>query len=111
MNCFNFEYRKLICKLRISDHSLEIERGRYKKIARHDRKCTVCKVIDDEIHFFFNCSINESLRKKYLSSFEFENNLTLQEKIKIILSPETNEQVRLLGSFLKQSFLLKTGGS
>ena len=111
LNCFNFEYRKLICKLRISDHSLEIERGRYKKIARHDRKCTACKVIDDEIYFFFNCSINESLRKIYLSSFEFENILTLQEKIKIILNPETNEQVRLLGSFLKQSFLLKTGGS
>ena len=28
---FNFEYRKLICKFRISDHSLEIEQGRYKQ--------------------------------------------------------------------------------
>jgi hypothetical protein len=30
----NFENRKLIVKMRISDHVLEIERGRYNKIKR-----------------------------------------------------------------------------
>ena len=107
----NFEYRKLICKLRISDHCLEIEKGRYKKIPRQERICKTCETIDDEIHFLFNCSINKTVRQKYLSTLKFENNLNLKEKIKIILNPETNEQVRLLGSFLKQSFLLRTGGS
>ena len=37
--------------------------------------------------------------------------LKLEDKIKIILNLETNEEVRLLGSFLKQSFLLRTRGS
>ena len=41
-----------------------------KKIARHDRKCTVCKVIDDEIHFFFNCSIGYPF---FLYVFKYEN--------------------------------------
>ena len=62
------EYRKLICKLRISDHSIEIERGRYRKIPRNERICKKkkCKIIDDEFHLFFNCSINE---KKILVNF------------------------------------------
>ena len=45
------KYRKLICKLRTSDHSLE--RGRYRKIPRNERICKKCKTIDDEFHLFF----------------------------------------------------------
>jgi hypothetical protein len=53
----NFENRKLIVKMRISDHVLEIERGRYNKINREQRMCRQChlNVIEDEEHFFFHC--------------------------------------------------------
>ena len=53
----NFENRKLIVKMRISDHVLEIERGRYNKINREQRICRIChlNVIEDEEHFFFHC--------------------------------------------------------
>jgi hypothetical protein len=34
-----FENRKLIVKMRISDHVLEIERGRYNKINSEQRIC------------------------------------------------------------------------
>ena len=53
----NFENRKLIVKMRISDHVLEIERGRYNKINREQRICRQChlNVIEDEEHFFFHC--------------------------------------------------------
>jgi hypothetical protein len=53
----NFENRKLIVKMRISDHILEIERGRYNKINREQRICRQCpiNVIEDEEHFFFHC--------------------------------------------------------
>jgi exosome complex RNA-binding protein Rrp42 (RNase PH superfamily) len=53
----NFENRKLIVKMRISDHVLEIERGRYNKINREQRICRQChlNVIEDEEHFIFHC--------------------------------------------------------
>ena len=55
-----------------------------------------CKIIDDEFHLFFNCSINEALRKKYLSTLKFRKNLKIEEKIKIILNPETNICIYLI---------------
>ena len=43
-------------KLRISNHKLNIETGRYNKISRCDRICPVCGLnIEDEIHFLFDC--------------------------------------------------------
>jgi hypothetical protein len=38
----NFENRKLIMKMRISDHVLEIERGRYNTINGEQRICRQC---------------------------------------------------------------------
>ena len=49
--------RKTLVKLRISNHKLNIETGRYDKISRFDRICPVCSLdIDDEIHFLFDCA-------------------------------------------------------
>jgi len=44
-------------RMRISDHVLEIETGRYNKINREQRICRQChlNVIEDEGHFFFHC--------------------------------------------------------
>ena len=48
--------RKTFVKLRISNHKLNIETGRYDKISRCHRICPVCSLdIEDEIHFLFNC--------------------------------------------------------
>jgi hypothetical protein len=53
--------RQLLTKIRTSDHPLEIELGRCKKIPRHQRLCKTSKVLDDEIHFFLQCQINNNL--------------------------------------------------
>ena len=68
----NFENRKLIVKMRIRDHVLEIERGRYNKINREQRICRHChlNVIEDKEHFFFHCQKNELLRKEFLTQIE-----------------------------------------
>ena len=58
----NFNSRQLLTKFRISDHALEVEVGRYKKIPRELRLCKICKLIDDEEHFFLHCQINSDLR-------------------------------------------------
>jgi hypothetical protein len=96
----DFEIRRLICKFRLSDHSLAIETGRYKKIPRHLRTCNKCETLDDENHFFLNCKLNEHLRKAFLSDFDNINNTNLLE---IILNPTNIKQVKSLGSSIKQS--------
>ena len=63
----NFNSRKILIKFRISDHNLEVELGRYKRIPRDQRHCKVCKVLDDEYHFLFHCQINSNLRNTYLN--------------------------------------------
>ena len=50
----NLKERRLLTKIRISTHNLEIERGRYSRpiISREDRFCKYCKnAIEDEKHF------------------------------------------------------------
>jgi hypothetical protein len=58
--------------MRISDHALEIERGRYNKINREQRICRQChlNVIEDDEHFFFHCQKKELLKKEFLTQIE-----------------------------------------
>ena len=59
--------RKLISKIRCSDHHLEIERGRHFKIDQNKRICTNCAlgVVEDEKHFLLECTTYQSVREKY----------------------------------------------
>ena len=102
----NFEYRKLITKLRISEHNLLIEKGRHLNIPREQRLCSHCKCIDGEKHFLLNCTINSELRSSFLNILNNENqifnNLSESEKLSYILNPSTPSQVNTLGSFLKK---------
>jgi hypothetical protein len=42
----------LLSKLRISNHNLEIERGRHRGLQARERICKLClKEVEDEIHF------------------------------------------------------------
>ena len=66
----NKSVRSKLTKLRISAHPLEIEIGRYSKpcIPKESRFCHFCKtIVEDEIHFIYDCPIYEDLRKKYYS--------------------------------------------
>jgi hypothetical protein len=41
----------------ISGHTLEIERGRYKKLKREEQLCKTFLKIEDEPHFLIDCNI------------------------------------------------------
>ena len=111
----NFEYRKMIAKLRISDHNLLIEKGRHLKLHRNERLCQKCKVVEDEKHFILHCSNNPNLRVKYFMFLYTQNNDFINyvenEKLHYILNPSTHTQVNKLGSFIKKSLELRTGDS
>ena len=100
--------RQLFTKFRVSDHSLEIESGRYKNITREERKCKNCNLneIGDEYHFFLKCSANHSLRnnlfnKIILNKPDFIEEIPLN-KIQILLDANS-ELLTEVGDFIKQS--------
>ncbi len=111
----NKEVRKYLTKFRVSDHDLFIEKGRYLKIPREDRKCKICNIIDDEYHFFLNCKINQEIRKGFLNYFNtlFTNFEILNpiEKLRKILNLSNNTDIDMVVSFIKQSFELRGGDS
>ena len=57
LNSENFALRRDITRFRISSHRLNIEIGRYARIDRADRLCTICSlgVLGDEIHLLLAC--------------------------------------------------------
>ena len=56
-NIKSFNIRKCFTQLRISSHSLAIEKGRYNMIDKDKRYCTLCNTqqVEDEHHFLFKC--------------------------------------------------------
>ena len=97
----NYEYRKLITKLRISEHNLLIEKGRHLNISREQCLCSHCKCIDDNIRFLLHCTINSELRSILNNENQIFNNSSESEKLSYILNPSTPSKVNKLGSFLK----------
>ena len=111
----NKETRKLITKFRLSDHDLFIEKGRYLKVKREERKCKKCDLIEDEIHFFLKCKNNQNKRKDLFEYFENAypdfNSLNDIDKLKKILNPSNHTDINMVVSFIKQSYELRRGDS
>ena len=64
-----FDIRQVISKIRCSNHTLEIEKGRHRAIhvPRENRLCIQCDegAIEDELHFLLECKTYEPLRLSF----------------------------------------------
>ena len=86
-----FNMRKVISKMRCSDHNLEIERGRYLDIDRDKRICYNCALneVEDEEHFLLKCKTYQSARKKYHMTadniYDFLNNENKENLAKFLI--------------------------
>ena len=64
-----YEFRKVISRIRCSNHPLEIEKGRHKnpKTPREERLCNLCDqyTVEDESHFLLECSTYNHLKDHY----------------------------------------------
>ena len=94
-------------KLRLSSHTLEIERGRYTKVPAEERFCAYCKqmgqnTVEDENHFLLKCPMSDELRDKYLQS-EIVNNphISDDEKLSQLL---TDSDLKKTAKFIFLSF-------
>ena len=65
------QYRTPFSKFRLCNHQLPVEKGRYKKIPRQYRVCTLCNrnCLGDEFPFLFECTNYANLRIKHLPRF------------------------------------------
>ena len=103
----NPRHRRAMSKLRLSSHTLEIERGRYTKVPAEERFCAYCKqmgqnTVEDENHFLLKCPMSDELRDKYLQS-EIVNNphISDDEKLSQIL---TDSDLKKTAKFIFLSF-------
>ena len=107
----NSEHCKQLCRLRISNHSLMIEKGRHMRLLVEDRLCKVCKVIEDEQHFISDCKINQNLRKslfKFLSTkSKHFFNLTSEQKLIFMMSVSDEESIIKISNFVYNSFKIR----
>lgn len=107
-------YRIAMSKLRSSSHTLEIERGRYTKpktdVCR--RLCSVCNVIEDELHFLIHCKLYEEERLRFLGkvSAKIQNFHELSDVDKFIslMANKDNQIVSWTGKFIHTSFNIRS---
>ena len=109
----DFSIRNIFTKFRISDHSLEIEKGRYNKTPCEERLCKNCGIIEDEAHFILKCKVNQNLRESLFNNIELDNdifflNFSDEQKLVYLLNPASIRHVRVIGFYLKRSLEVRT---
>ena len=84
INSKEIRHRMALCKLRISAHDLQIEKGRYSNTPLEKRKCTTCNAIENELHFLDDCNLYDTLRSDFIlniqKQFKTDNKLHKEYK-------------------------------
>lgn len=101
-----------LTKLRISAHSLLIEKGRYSrpKTPRNQRLCTNCNEVEDEQHFLLFCKKYDHLRTTLFSHLNHPMNIIkppndeLSSNFIELLNPKTIQDTKHISNFIQSSF-------
>ena len=90
------KYRIAITRWRLSSHPLCIETGRYQrpKLARAERKCSICHVLEDEHHSLFVCTAHTFIRARYSEL------LSAYPSVSTILHPNNTEDANNIGKLI-----------
>ena len=94
-----------ITKIRTSPHSLKIEKDRHRKnggsIPACQRLCQNCNVVEDEMHFVMDCTINLSERRTLFNNatadYNLFENLDEMSKFKYLFSTENAQHLTWMG--------------
>ena len=100
--------RRTFTQFRISNHKLQIERGRYENIPREQRICKLCNSkteIENEFHLVFTCEKYENIRNSSNNILKnlFNLNTTTESKQKLlehVMSSDDSVLVNLLSKFI-----------
>ena len=94
-----------LSKLRMSSHRLEVEAGRWARpniIPVDERKCTTCRVLEDEYHFVIECSRYVDLRNNYIAKYYWKKP-SMYKCVELINSTNMN-CLRKLSLFIYHAF-------
>lgn len=89
-----FKQRQAFSRLRVSNHVLRIETGRYSKEPVNTRKCIFCNQdsIEDECHMLLYCSLYLDIRKSFFTEmrhiYPYFSKLPEIEKLNRLMNPE-----------------------
>ena len=111
----NHKHRIALSRLRLSSHSLQIEKGRHRKppLPRLERKCPFCTdQVENECHFIINCSLYNRERGRLLqavvkNSINFNQIPSANQKFIFILTNEDPNVLCELALFLFNAFKIR----
>ena len=102
----NRDERKMLAKLRCSNHCLLIETGRHNNTDVSDCKCTLCDKREDEIHFTVECQLYRTTTSKFFIDY----NITCDNKkstfVSLLMS-KTTEVIKNLARFVTNCFEIR----
>ena len=105
--------RSQVTKFRLSNHSLMIEYGRYKKIPKELRFCHFCpNTVETEAHFLIHCSAYVTIRDRMFEHVNILNpnfqHYTEEHKIQYLISNMDMSTVKYItDSFEVREFLMR----
>ena len=97
-------------RLRVSNHKLEIELGRFKNIPPEERYCRLCNLnqVEDKFHFIMSCSVYSEHReqlfqqiKDFVPSFDTLR-VPLSEKFIFLMGADDSEILTPYIKFVKK---------
>ena len=104
-----FSQKRNLTKLRISNHNLTIEAGRYNRV-EFNRVCLLCpsNVIETEEHMILNCSLYNSLRFPFEEKVKYHTNNNLSSKtIYELLFTNNTDMINYLAIVISKCFKLR----
>ena len=110
----NTKHRISLTKLRLSNHSLMIEKGRHLKINKNLRHCPFCpNIVEDEMHFLVTCKTYHKLRcpklQSNLSLHTIDNEIERRTFVKILSDKSNIKEIAasIYKMFQCREFLIK----
>ena len=104
--------RVLLSKMRMSDHDLEVQKGRYNNTPRNERVCMHCNTqVENEEHFMLHCKLYEEFiadrDASILSIYPHYNSLNDWEKVKFLLNGNSEDVIPLTCTFLEKAMEIR----
>ena len=104
-----------LTKLRISAHSLLIEKGRHfrPKLERKNRLCNICNELEDEKHFLLYCQKFTNLRSELFSALNIQindlcpRNTYCNSVVKKLMNPVNKDETFYICNFITSCFNIR----
>ena len=111
----NTKYRVALTKLRISNHRLEVEMGRYRKpyLIYEQRICPVCNAgIENEKHFLIRCPLYDKYRKELANNIEKNTGINIDSmnadyRFLFLINPKSVFLQKTVSAYIHKCMLIR----